>query len=99
MPGRAGTITSPRHRTPDAGVRAGTIRNELGLLVTMLKWARAHRVGGRPLLTGDPLEGVRLPAETNARRPAPRRTRSTHVGASGCSSCLRATPAGVSMRW
>lgn len=66
---RAGTIASPRHRGAAPGVRAGTIRNELGLLVTMLKWARAHRVGGRPLLVGDPLEGVRLPAESNARRP------------------------------
>lgn len=66
---RSGAIQSPRHRTKEPGARAGTIRNELQLVKTMTRWATQHRVDGRPLLERDPLAGVRLPAEANARRP------------------------------
>jgi hypothetical protein len=50
-------------------VRDGTLRYELHLLTAMLRWARGHEVGGRRLLTRDPLEGVAVPQEANARRP------------------------------
>lgn len=66
---QTGRVKSPRHRGPGEGVRAGTIRNELHLLGAMLKWGRGHRVHRRRLLTLDPLEGLRLPAEKNMRRP------------------------------
>lgn len=66
---RSGAIQSPRHRTKEPGARVGTVRNELQLVKTMLRWATQHRVDGRPLLERDPLVGVRLPAEVNARRP------------------------------
>ena len=64
-----GMVRSARHRTPERGVRAGTIRNELHLLATMLRWARGHRRNGRRLLTVDPLEGLTIPHEKNMRRP------------------------------
>ncbi|GJG84833.1 hypothetical protein tb265_00140 [Gemmatimonadetes bacterium T265] len=66
---RSGAIGSPRHRTKEPGARAGAIRNEVQLLATMVRWARQHRVNGRPLLVADPLEGVTRPRETNARWP------------------------------
>jgi integrase len=65
----AGRVRSPRHRGAAPGVRAGTVRNELHLLRAMLRWARQHRAGGRPLLSADPLEGVTVPHEKNMRRP------------------------------
>lgn len=64
-----GTVRSARHRGPAAGVRRGTIRNELHLLATMLRWARGHRVNGKRLLVADPLEGLKVPHEKNMRRP------------------------------
>lgn len=66
---KSGAVVSPRHRTGAPGVRAGTVRNELHLLAAMLKWAQGHRVRGRRLLTVDPLAGVSVPQEKNARRP------------------------------
>jgi hypothetical protein len=38
-------------------------------LAAALAWARGFRVGGRRLLTTDPLEGVEFPREKNVRRP------------------------------
>lgn len=66
---RTGAIRSPRHRARDPGARAGTIRNELALLRTIVRWGRETRVDGRPLVSGDPMLGVDLPQEANARRP------------------------------
>ena len=66
---RSGAIRSVRHRTPEPGVRDGTVRNELHLLTAMLRWARGHKVSGRRLLSGNPMEGVTVPQETNTRRP------------------------------
>ena len=66
---RSGALVAPRHRTPDKGVAEGTIRNELHLLRSMLRWGRQHRVNGRPLLTMDPLETVAMPREINPKRP------------------------------
>jgi integrase len=66
---RSGAVKHARHRTPEPGVRAGTIRNELAVLAAMLRWARGHRVHGRPLFTANPLEGVKPPREVNVRRP------------------------------
>jgi integrase len=66
---RTGAIVSPRHRTGETGVQDGTIRNELHLLQSMVSWGQTHRVGGRRLITVDPLHGVTLPREKNAKRP------------------------------
>lgn len=65
----SGALKSPRHRTLKAGVGAGTVRNELHLLQTMTRWAQSYKVGGRRLLAGDPMAGIVIPAEKNARRP------------------------------
>jgi integrase len=66
---RSGSLKSARHRVPNPGVRSGTIRNELHTLGAMLEWAQGHKVGGRRLLTIDPLAGIAIPAEPNMRRP------------------------------
>jgi integrase len=66
---RSGVIKSGRHRTPHTGVFDGTIRNELHFLLSMIAWAQAYRVGGRRLLTNNPLYGATIPRERNARRP------------------------------
>ncbi len=50
-------------------VRLGTIRQNLNWLAAVLRWARGHRVNGRPLLALNPLEGIKLPHEKNVRRP------------------------------
>jgi integrase len=65
----SGALKSPRHRTPRAGVGAGTVRNELHLLQTMTRWAQSYKVSGRRLLAGDPMAGIVIPAEKNAKRP------------------------------
>lgn len=58
------------------GVRAGnkvgdrTIEADLVALKTVLRWAQGERKSdGRPLLSEDPLAGVRLPRSKNPRRP------------------------------
>jgi integrase len=35
----------------------------------MTKWGQAHRIGGRRLLGGDPMVGLVIPSEKNAKRP------------------------------
>jgi hypothetical protein len=70
---RSGALVSPRPRTPLAGVRDGTIRNELHLLRAMIRWGRQHRVNGRALLATDPLDAVPIVREQNAMRPLPPR--------------------------
>jgi integrase len=64
-----GTLQSTRHRTGKPGVGAGTVRNELHLLGAMTAWGQAYKVNGRRLLAGDPMTGLTLPSEKNARRP------------------------------
>jgi len=66
---RSGAIVSPRHRTGETGVRDGTIRNEVHLLMSIVAWGQTHRVSGRRLLTVNPLHGATLPREKNAKRP------------------------------
>jgi integrase len=66
---RSGALVSPRHRTGETGVHEGTIRNELHLLTSVIAWGQTHRVGGKRLITVDPLHGVTLPREKNAKRP------------------------------
>jgi integrase len=55
-----------RQRKASATVR---IRNELHLLTSIVAWGQTHRVGGKRLITVDPLHGVVLPREKNAKRP------------------------------
>jgi integrase len=50
-------------------VRDGTIRQNLNFPRAVIRWARGYKLDGRRLLSGDPLEGVRLPQEKNVRRP------------------------------
>ena len=66
---RARTIISERHRGVTTSPRDGTIRNELNWLKSVIRWARGFRVGGRPLLVGDPLAGITFVREKNVRRP------------------------------
>lgn len=56
-------------------MRDGTIRQNLDWLVSVFRWAGAYKVGGRSLLSGNPLHGVRLPEEKNVRRPVASRAR------------------------
>lgn len=65
----SGTVKATRHRTPRAGVSAGTIRNELHLLGAMIVWGQSVKIGGRRLISGDPMAGIQIPTEKNARRP------------------------------
>ena len=66
---QSGALKSPRHRTPHAGVGAGTVRNECHLLQAMIAWGQSFKVAGRRLLSGDPMAGVVILAEKNAKRP------------------------------
>jgi len=51
-------------------VRARAVAADLVALSIMLNWAtRERRSDGTPLLTHNPLRGIRLPAEKNPRRP------------------------------
>jgi integrase len=51
-------------------VRATSIRDDLGLLRTMILWATRERTtNGVWLLSENPLRGVKLPREENPRRP------------------------------
>jgi len=51
-------------------VRARAVAEDLVALSVMLNWAtRERRSDGTPLLTHNPLRGIRLPAEKNPRRP------------------------------
>lgn len=65
----SGRLKSKRHRGKAEGVRAGTVRNELHLLRSMLVWAQGYRSQGRRLLSLDPLVGISLPVEKNMKRP------------------------------
>lgn len=66
---QTGGLLSPRHRTKHVGVGAGTVRNELHLLGTMIRWGQAHKIAGRRLISGDPMAGIVVPSEKNAKRP------------------------------
>jgi integrase len=67
---RSGALRSKKRAadTP-ATVRDGTIRQNLNWLASLLRWARGYRVNGKPLVVGNPLEGLVLPQEKNVRRP------------------------------
>lgn len=49
--------------------RDGTLNNELWALRTICSWAMAYRHEGRPLLSFNPVRGLRLPQEQNPVRP------------------------------
>lgn len=59
---RAGVITGN-------AVRTSAIERELTMLKGALTWARGTRVGGKPLLTSNPLQFYRIPSERDPRRP------------------------------
>jgi integrase len=64
-----GTIESSDKRGKQPGVGDGTIRNELTTLLAMLNWGVAFRLNGRRLLAANPLHGISIPREKNAKRP------------------------------
>lgn len=74
---RAGELApaDPRamRRTRDGlrprGARASTVGKELAVLSAACNWATNYRLHGRRLLASNPVRGVRLPPETNPRRP------------------------------
>jgi hypothetical protein len=66
---RSGALESPKKRGTRPGVRDGSIRSELQLLVSILHFGETHKVNGRPLLTATPLKGVQIPQERNPMRP------------------------------
>ncbi len=64
-------------------VRARAVAADLVALSIMLNWAtRERRSDGTPLLTHNPLRGIRLPAEKNPRRPTAVRMGAVQGGAS-----------------
>ena len=66
---RSGALESPNKRGEEPGVRDGTIRTELITLMALLNWGAVFRVGGKRLLPANPLRGVNIPREKNAKRP------------------------------
>jgi hypothetical protein len=53
----------------EAGVRAGTIAQDLRWLSAVCNWGHTYRVGGKRLLAENPLRGLAWPEEVNPRRP------------------------------
>ncbi|MSR21834.1 MAG: hypothetical protein EXR91_12825 [Gemmatimonadetes bacterium] len=53
-------------------VKDGTIEADLRWLNTVFRWARGHKINRRPLIAGNPLDGIKRPKEQkeNIRRPA-----------------------------
>ena len=72
---RRGLLAGARERAEARPVRPGTIRNEIRVLSTVCNWATGFRIGGRPLLTFNPVRGLKTPAEPNPRRPVASRSR------------------------
>ena len=66
---RSGTLESPKKRGTRPGVRDGSIRSEVRLLLSILHFGQAHKVNGKALLATSPLVGVVIPQERNAMRP------------------------------
>ena len=71
----AGNLVTTNGRHGGKGVKAGTIAKELGVLHAALNWAETFKVNGRPLVTRNPLRGVKLPEEKNPARPLASRER------------------------
>jgi integrase len=66
---RAGALESPKKRGTRPGVRDGSIRSEVQLLLSILHFGQAHKVNGKALLASSPLVGVAIPQERNPLRP------------------------------
>lgn len=66
---RTGALESAAKKGERPGVGDGTIRNELTLLLMVLRWGLTFRVSGRRLLAVNPLHGATLPREKNIKRP------------------------------
>jgi len=68
---RSGALRAPRHRTADAGVRTGTIKNEIARLRAILRWGEQYKVESRPLVSPAPRAAIaeQLPQERNPMRP------------------------------
>jgi hypothetical protein len=70
---RSGTLGNPRRAEAVRGVRDGTIRNDLTWLGSLFNFRCGYKVGGRPLLSWNPMRGLTLPKERNIRRPSSER--------------------------
>lgn len=69
LPATLASVDRPRgYRTPRP-VRDGTIDADLRWLSSVFNFARRHRVGGRRLMSENPLHDVSWPKERNPRRP------------------------------
>lgn len=66
-----GAIHSDDPRASRDGVADGTIRNELQLLSTVCRWACGFKQNGRYLLSGNPLDRIKLPKVTTRDRARP----------------------------
>jgi integrase len=65
---RAGELRPESYRSREH-ISAGTARNEVHILSTVMNWATKFRTDGRPILASNPLHGVVVPLEMNPRRP------------------------------
>jgi integrase len=65
---RGGRLRTEDYRSR-AKPAAGTVRNEIQALSAVCNWAAGYLVTGHPLLTRNPLRGVKVPQEENPRRP------------------------------
>ena len=65
---RQGGVLKPEN-SPIDSPGPETIRNELEALSIVFNWGCAFRAGGRPLLTFNPVRGLKLPREENPARP------------------------------
>jgi hypothetical protein len=66
---RAGTLRAKNRRAPRVTVRDDTIRQNLNWFAELLRFARDFKLGGRRVLTTNPMDGLTLPREKNVRRP------------------------------
>jgi integrase len=68
---RTGTLRPDDYRSRGK-VGSGTIRNEVHILSTVCAWATGYRVNKKPLLSVNPVRGLKVPEEANPKRPVAR---------------------------
>jgi hypothetical protein len=58
---RSGALGDERRERDARGVRDGSVRSQLIWLASLFNFARGFKVGGRPVLRENPLQGLTLP--------------------------------------
>lgn len=67
---RSGTLRAKNRASAcTVTVRDDTIRQNVNWLAALFRFARGFKAGGRPVLSVDPMQGLKLPREKNVRRP------------------------------